>query len=128
MKRLLWALVLVSFSPGAGSAASGVRTPIAVSVSPHAWHGACPHRFQFTATLTSRGAGEVVYHWERSDGATSQPDSTTFKWANEKATITTEWIFSRNKGEEYQGWYQLVVTQPNLVRSPKAMITMQCVG
>jgi hypothetical protein len=128
MKHFVWAVLLISFSATAGSAASGVKTPIAISVQPRAWHGECPHTFHFTAVLTSRGAGEVVYHWERSDGATLKPDSTTFTGANEKATVTVDWTFSRNKGEQYEGWYQLVVTQPSLVRSPKGMIKMQCVS
>ena len=59
-------------------AVPGLKSPVRIGMNPTSWRGRCPAEFRFTATIVSRGAGTVYYHWERSDGSSTPRQSSTF--------------------------------------------------
>lgn len=65
------------------------------------------HTFNFTATITSNGAGSITYQWAFSDGATI-PGSLTFTGASTRQ-LTTSWTLGQ---QNYYGWARLEVLTP----------------
>jgi hypothetical protein len=126
MKHFLRALVVVLFFSTGSFAMPGLRSPIHIGVNPTAWRERCPAHFRFHATLTSRGAGVVYYHWERSDGGSTPRQSTAFSGPNQEKEISNEWNLSRPAGEHFRGWAQFVATEPNFMRSPRMIVNMTC--
>ncbi len=126
MKHFLRALVLVVLFSTAALAVPGLKSPVRIGVDPTSWRERCPAHFRFHATLTSRGAGVVYYHWERSDGSQTPRQSTAFGRANEEKEISNVWNISRPAGEHFRGWEQFVATEPNFIRSPKMIVNMTC--
>jgi len=71
--------------------------------------------FTFTGSITATGPIAVSYRWERSDGASSSPQTVTFAGAGTK-TVTTTWtLFGA-----YAGWERLVILSPNALTSNQA--------
>ncbi|HEX6539951.1 MAG TPA: protein kinase [Candidatus Dormibacteraeota bacterium] len=84
--------MLASAIRGGAPAAAGalsVARPVSVQLQPV--HGTCNSVFAATATGHVRGAGTLVYRWERSDGL--QTEDTTLNVARNDATflITEHW-------------------------------------
>ena len=76
MPRTVFAILLFIASPL--FAVPGVKSPVNLrTVKPQYWNGRCPHEFHFAGTITSRGAGDVQFTWDRSDGASSPIDGGT---------------------------------------------------
>jgi hypothetical protein len=126
MKQFAWSLVVVVMLSIGGLAVPGLKSPVRIGMNPSSWRGRCPAEFRFTATIVSRGAGTVYYHWERSDGSSTPRQSTSFSGANQERTMGNEWRVSRPVGERFRGWEQFVATEPNFIRSNRAIINMTC--
>src|ERR1700730_860424 len=72
-------------------AVPGVKSPVRLRVTPTNWNGSCPHEFVFIGAITSRGAGDVTYTWDRSDGAVADSHVLHFTRANERQSVRTTW-------------------------------------
>lgn len=126
MKRFLGTLFLILLGSTSGFALPGLKSPIRIGVEPTAWRERCPAHFRFHATIVSRGAGTVYYHWERSDGSSTPRQSTSFSGPNQERTMGNDWNISRPAGEHFRGWEQFVATEPNFMRSPRMIVNMTC--
>jgi len=120
----LIALVTLGTIP-ATAAAPGSASRVTTHVVPTNWHGACPHRFQFTATIVSRSPGTIYYHWEKSDGSSGPRQSTTFARAGMANTVKTAWSPSGAKGSTLNGWARVQVEDGG-PRSQDASFVLQC--
>jgi hypothetical protein len=104
-------------------AVPGVKSPVRLrAVTSSRWDGRCPHEFQFEGRITSRGAGDVQYTWDRSDGPGTTAETLHFTAPNQTKTVRTSWTLSKS----YRGWEQIRVTSPNFIRSNKAGFTLHC--
>ncbi|MFI6147217.1 hypothetical protein [Streptomyces sp. NPDC051109] len=80
----------------------------------------------FTATITSKGAGQVIYRWDRSDGATASPEVVTFEAAGTK-TVTDEWNRGGAAGTVVDGWEKVTILKPNSgMASNQATFKLTC--
>jgi uncharacterized protein YndB with AHSA1/START domain len=121
MSRLSFAVLLLVATPLLG--VSGVRSPVRVKMtSSSRWDGRCPHQFHFEGSITSRGAGDIQYTWDRSDGSNAPAETLHFTAPNQTRTVRTSWTMAKN----YNGWEQIRVTSPNFIRSNKAAFTLRC--
>jgi hypothetical protein len=120
MSRLFFAAFLLLASPL--FAVPGVKSPIRLKTTSPRWDGRCPHEFHFAGTITSRGAGDVQFTWDRSDGASAPVETIHFTGPNQTRTVKTSWTLSQT----YSGWEQIRVTSPNFIRSNKAGFTLRC--
>jgi hypothetical protein len=104
-------------------------TGASAAVSPTT--GACggvsgPFTFEGVITVSPASGGAVQFHWERSDGASSAPETVTIPSGQTSATVHHPWVAP---APTHPGsyWGQLVVTAPNGVTSNQATFTMpQC--
>ena len=96
-------------------------TNIVVSATPVTYTGACPGVFNFSANITTNGAGNVTFHWEKSDGIPRSPATIAVAGAG-TVTVTDQWT-SAPPGA---GWEQLHVTAPNDFTSSQATFTNSC--
>jgi len=87
----------------------GVSGPFAVTSVSIASSGSCGS-FNITANITTNGAGEVKYHWIRSDGATDTAthDPLNFTEAGTKP-VTTSWATSASGAK----WMEIYIDSPN---------------
>ena len=121
MSRPLIAVLLLIASPLL--AVPGVKSPVRLRMlNSSKWNGRCPHEFHFEGTITSRGAGNVQYTWDRSDGASAPTEMLHFTGPNQTRNVSTSWTLSKT----YRGWEQIRVTAPNFIRSNKAGFTLRC--
>ena len=121
MSRPFIAVLLLIASPLL--AVPGVKSPIRLRMlNSSKWNGRCAHEFQFEGAITSRGAGNVKYTWDRSDGASAPIEMLHFTGPNQTQTVRTSWTLSKT----YRGWEQIRVTAPNFMRSNKAGFTLRC--
>src|SRR5438046_2515431 len=102
MKHFLQALTAVLLLSTAGLAVPGLKSPVRIGMNPSSWRQRCPAEFHFTATITSRGAGTIYYHWERSDGSSTPRQSTSFSGPNQERTMGNDWRLSRPVGEHFR--------------------------
>jgi len=126
VKKFLGALAVLFMASTTGLAVPGLKSPIRIGVEPTAWRERCPGHFRFHATIVSRGAGTVYYHWERSDGSSTPRQSTSFSGPNQERTMGNEWNIPGRPGEHFRGWEQFVATEPNFMRSPRMIVNMTC--
>jgi hypothetical protein len=90
----------------------------------------CPAQFYFSATITRNSAGDVGYHWERSDGTASQDRVEQFS-SNAPTggqTVDDTWCLSVSDTSNFTGWERLHITYPNDVISQQASFTLTCPG
>ncbi|PYQ52624.1 MAG: hypothetical protein DMF59_04050 [Acidobacteria bacterium] len=121
MSRAFVAILLFVTSPL--FAVPGVKSPVKLrTVKPQYWNGRCPHEFRFIGDITSRGAGDVQFTWDRSDGASSPIETIHFTAPNQVRTVRTSWALSQN----FRGWEQIRVTAPNFIRSNRAPFQLRC--
>ncbi len=120
MLRSLIAVSLLVASPV--FAAAPVKKLTLRAVKPEKWDGRCPHTFRFVGEITSRGAGDVQYTWDRSDGATAQNQVIHFSGPNQRRTLSTSWTLSKPG----RGWTQIHVISPGSARSSKAGFRLRC--
>src|SRR5262249_21927951 len=104
---------------GSAFAGTGITANVASSGGP-----ACPITYNFTATITTNGAGTVTYKWERSDGAGSATSSIVFGGAGAH-TVSTSWTLG-GPGTHYNGWERLHVFAPNDITSNQANFSLAC--
>ena len=108
-------------------AVTGVNT----TVNPANYSGPCTDAggkridFQFSADITTNGAGTVTYKWERSDNANAPEQSLTFASAGTK-TVTTSWSRWFNPGDNDTGWERINITDPNHQTFAAANFTVTC--
>ena len=121
MSRPFIAALLLIASPLL--AVPGVKSPVRLHMlNPSKWDGRCPHEFHFEGAITSRGAGDVQYTWDRNDGGGAVAETLHFTAPNQTRTVKTSWTISKS----YRGWEQIRVTSPNFIRSNKAGFTLRC--
>jgi len=96
-------------------------TNVTASVSPTSYSGSCPGTFNFSARITTNGAGTVTYRWERSDGAVGPTQSLTFAGAGTQ-TVTTSWTL----GARGTYWERVHILSPNDIYSNQATFTNNC--
>jgi len=120
MWRSLIAVSLLVASPV--FAAPAVKKLTLRTVRPEKWDGRCPHTFRFVGEITSRGAGDVQYTWDRSDGRSAQNQVIHFSGPNQRRTVSTSWRLSKPG----RGWMQIRVISPRSARSSKAGFNLRC--
>ena len=104
-------------------AVPGVKSPVRLRMlNSSKWDGRCPHEFHFEGSITSRGAGDVQFTWDRSDGGGAAVETLHFTAPNQTRIVTTSWTLATS----YRGWEQIRVTAPNFIRSNKAGFTLHC--
>ncbi len=125
MRRIILsiALMLAAFVPASAQRQGSVSRATA-RVVPTNWHGACPHAFEFTATIISRSPGTVYYLWERSDNSSSPRQSTTFGRAGESKVVRTRWTPGHSGSGTLHGWARLQIEDGP--RSAPAPFILQC--
>jgi hypothetical protein len=82
--------------------------------------------FEGVITVSPASGGTVQFHWERSDGTSTAPESVTIAAGETSATVHHPWV---SPAPTHPGsyWGQLVVTAPNSVTSNQATFTIpQC--
>ncbi|MEW2412556.1 hypothetical protein AB0953_02325 [Streptomyces sp. NPDC046866] len=80
----------------------------------------------FSATITSTSAGQVIYRWTRDDGAAGQSEVVTFDAPGTK-TVTNDWTRSGAAGTKLTGWEQVEILKPNvLMKSNQATFDLTC--
>jgi hypothetical protein len=117
-------LALTAASVPALAQRQGSVTRVTARVVPTNWHGACPHPFEFTATLISRAPGTVYYVWERSDNSSTPRQSTTFGRGGESKVVRTQWSPNHSGSGTLHGWVRLQVEDGP--RSAPAPFILQC--
>jgi hypothetical protein len=111
-------LVQVAGSP---SPPSFAVTGVTASVSQPSFSGPCPYQFNFSAIITTNGSGTVTYQWERSDGASSSPQTVYFGSAS-SVVVTDYWFL----GASYGGWERVRILSPNSMQSNEAVFNLNC--
>ncbi|MBN2394384.1 MAG: protein kinase [Anaerolineae bacterium] len=96
---------------------------VIATVEPSSFSGACPKKFDFSASITVNGPGTVTYKWERSDGAQAPVETITFAAAGSQ-TIASSWTLSA----EGTRWQQVHILTPNDMLSSQASFTLACWG
>ncbi len=125
MSRSLLPILLLVASPLL--AVPGARSPVlARTVNPQRWNSVCPHEFRFIGEITSRGAGNVTYRWDRSDRSSGPVEVIHFSGPNERQTVATSWTLAQPRNVVFHGWEQIRVMAPNFIRSNKAAFTLHC--
>lgn len=99
-------------------------TSISAAVAPTS-SSSCPTTFQFSATITTNGAGTVSYVWTRNDGASSSPQNLMFGGAGSQ-TVTSSWYLGGPRPTPFTGWEALQVNTPNSITSNEAGFTLTC--
>ena len=121
-----FAIALLFAVPSVVLAVPGVKSPVrAHAVNPR-WNGVCAHEFRFVGTITSRGAGDVEYTWDRSDGSHGGTQVIHFSRPNQRQSVSTNWTLSKPRNVTYHGWEQIRVISPNFIRSNRAAFTLHC--
>ncbi len=68
----------------------------------------CPQTFDYSAAITTNGAGTITYHWVFSNGAKTTPKTLTYSGAGTK---TVSGIWEINASGSY--WAKLYIDEPN---------------
>ena len=96
-------------------------TNVTAVVTPTLYSGACPGTFSFTGNITTNGAGNVTFRWERSDGIQKSPATVGVPSAG-TIMLTDSWA-SAPSGSS---WEVLHVLTPNDFTSSQATFTNSC--
>jgi hypothetical protein len=102
-------------------------TNVTASVSPTSNTNCPQENYTFTGNITVMGTGNVIYHWERSDGVVGPDQVLTFLVPGTQPANPDVWTFG-DEGFVGNGWARLVVTSPNASSSPQANFTFNCPG
>lgn len=94
-----------------------------VRVSPAAFDGPCPGRFDFHGDISANGAGLVRYRWEGSDGQTGPEQDL---WFNDAGTQTV--LYSRSLLAAVSLTERLHILAPRDTLSAAASFTNACQG
>jgi Bacterial Ig domain len=97
-------------------------TNVSASVIPPS-SNSCPTTFNFSALITTNGAGSVTYVWERSDGASAPNQNVVFSGAGTQMVNTT-WSI----GAAGTNWERVRIISPNALTSNQATFTLTCPG
>jgi serine/threonine protein kinase len=118
-------IVEVTTVPSTASPGAAVFkvTTADLTVNPPLYIGSCAThvKFTFKGTITTNGAGTVVYHFVRSDGAQGPVYSLVFT-SGSSQTVTTDWSL----GHSYTGEEQISIDSPNQTTSKEAFFTLTC--
>lgn len=102
-----------------GPTDTGIRATLHNSLSRY-FGSQCPITIHFNGSITASARCTVKYVFDRSDGATMQPQTLTFDHAGTQR-VKDEWTISQNT----TGWEQLRITSPSPVLSDKSNILVQ---
>jgi hypothetical protein len=108
-------------TPAPGSSAIDVT----VRADPFVLTASCPAAITFTGHITVSAAGNVVYQWVRSDGASGRPVTLTFDVAG-RQEVTTTWTLG-SPGYSYRGWQAIRISSPRRLVSDRANFSLTCV-
>lgn len=97
-------------------------TGVTAAVSPTSYIGPCPKKFEFTANITTNGAGTVTYKWARSDGAGSPTETLVFTSATTQPASPDSWTLS-SPGSK---WEKIQILTPNTLDSNQATFDLTC--
>lgn len=98
-------------------------TNVVASVSPVSTN-ACPQIFAFSGDITTNGAANVTYQWERSDGGPTVPNNIVFGAAG---TQSVPFAWTINGPLVQNGlWARLKILTPNVVNSNQATFDVTC--
>lgn len=97
-----------SSSPTSTATPDFAVTNVTFSSSDASISDTCPQTFNYSAAITTNGAGSVTYHWVFSDGTTTSPQTISYSGAGTK-TVSGTW--SRNASGSY--WVKLYIDEPN---------------
>ncbi len=103
------------FETAPGFAVTGVTA----SAGKSAYSGQCPHLVEFSAVITTNGAGTVGFFWERNDGPTTATQYVTFDAAGSK-TITRERTMAMS------WWERVRILSPNSLVSNQVDVSITC--
>lgn len=91
----------------------------------------CPpgYKFNFSASISTNGPGEVVYYWEFSDFSKTDNQTLTFTSA-ETQNISTSWEVgsggSTPGDNPYKGWARVTIVKPNNQVFSRASFNFRC--
>jgi hypothetical protein len=111
---------------GASSASATVahRASVLVRAGTTSQTAGCPQTTSFAARIVSDGPALVRYHWRRSDGAVSTNRTLRFRGAGRHTrTVRDSW---GPASDDYSGWEQLVVTNPDRVVTRQLRFATSC--
>jgi hypothetical protein len=86
------------------------------------------HKFVFTANIQTDGAGQVKFHWERSDGSKSNKKTLNFSGPGTK-TVTDNWTLGDSgvvSPNPFTGWERIFVDSPNGAPFSKQNFKITC--
>jgi hypothetical protein len=91
---------------------------------------ACPpgYTFTFTAVIGANGPGEVLYHWEFSDGSKTSVQTLTFTNEGYQA-VTTTWALGANaivSPNPFSGWARIYIDEPNHQAFTQEPVVLSC--
>lgn len=99
-------------------------TSVVASVSPPTFQGTCPYTFNFTAAITTNGAGTVEYQWRRDDLSAPVKQSLVFASAGTQNVQTTWSLGAPDKN--YTLWERVEILSPNALISNQATFSLYC--
>ncbi|HZQ05804.1 MAG TPA: SdrD B-like domain-containing protein [Anaerolineae bacterium] len=85
----------------------------------------CPQTFTFNGAITTNGAGNVTYQWQRSDGSLTPTQVLTFLGAGTQNVAPDSWTLGV-PGFNFNGWDRIQVLTPNNITSAQATFTLNC--
>ena len=93
-----------------------------LNAAPVTHTGPCPATIRFSGRISAiGGAGTVTYRFVRSDGATGPIQTVAFSGPASR-DVTTTWLL----GASYEGWEQIVILEPQDLKSNRAGFSLTC--
>lgn len=90
--------------------------------TPATYSGPCPAEIQFKAKISvTGGKGTVVFNIASSDGSPAPSVRFVFDKPGMKDTL-----YSWRCHESFMGWQQLVILEPNKIKSNQAEVAIMC--
>jgi hypothetical protein len=119
-------LLLAALTPGCDddspSGSSGAVSDVAVSANPSA--GSAETTFTFTAVVSTNGAAEVSYQWERDTGELGPVQTLSFTGASSQS-VAHGWRVGGCSTQSRPKWVRVIVISPNRMVSRQATFTVQ---
>ncbi len=89
--------------------------------SAETYSGVCPYTYTYKAHITTKGDGDVVYHFKYSDGSTSSSKTLEFE-DGETQTVSGSWTLSSSGSY----WVKVYIDDPNNQTFGSAKLTLTC--
>ena len=123
MRRLM-TIAIISIIALAASAQVRTVSGVGIVARPQGYYGRCPARIDFVATIhVNRYPTRVKYEWLRSDGARGAREIVDIRTSSR--AVRTTWSLGGGH-DRLRVWEQLHVVAPSNVRSPHAVVHVNC--